>query len=114
MNDVLTWGALILAGTSIVALVRFWIDVGRQAQKIEESEKALSIAAAKNDLIMATLNEFKIEVARTYATTRALAEAEAGLVNTVRDAVQGIYSRLDNMTSRLDSLVTIARHVDKQ
>lgn len=114
MNDFLTWGALILAGTSVVAWIKFWIDVGKQAQKTDDAERSIAVVIAKNDLMIASLNEFKIEVARTYATNRALNEAETGLINAIRDAVQGIYSRLDNMTSRLDSLVTIARHVDKQ
>jgi hypothetical protein len=97
--DFLTWGALVAAGGSIVAVIKFWVDFGKAAEKAET-------AATQATLLAASVSQFKVEVAQTYATTRALEAAEAGLARQLTESIQGIYSRLDNVTVRLDNLIT--------
>jgi hypothetical protein len=114
MQDLLTWGALIAAGGSVVTVVKFWMDMGAAHAKAAAAASAAAIAAAKSDLIADALNGFKVEAAQTYATAKALQATEAALVRGLESAVQGIYSRLDAMTARLDSLITIANRADRQ
>jgi glutaredoxin 2 len=71
------------------------------------------IATAKTNLIADALNNFKVEAAQTYATAKALEATEASLARALENSVQGIYSRLNNMTQRLDSLITIANRTDR-
>ena len=68
----------------------------------------------RQDLIADALNGFKVEAAQTYATAKALEATEASLARALENSVQGIYSRLDNMTQRLDSLITIANRTDRR
>jgi hypothetical protein len=113
MQDLLTWGAIIAAGGSVVTVVKFWMDMGAAHAKAEAAASAAAIAAAKTDLLANALNGFKVEAAQTYATSKALEATEASLVRGVENSVQGVYSRLDAMTQRLDSLITIANRADR-
>ena len=114
MHDLLTWGALVAAGGSVATVVKFWMDMGAAQAKAETAASVAAIASAKSDLIADALNSFKVEAARTYATAKALDATEAALVRGLERAVEGIYSRLDAMTARLDSLITIANRADRQ
>lgn len=108
MGDFLTWGAIILAGGSLVAVAKFWMDMGKAHAVADTAAGVAAITAAKHDLLVANFNEFRVDVAQTYATTQALSEAELSFARTMEASVQGIYQRLDNVTTRLDSLITIA------
>lgn len=108
-HEVLTWGGIVLAGGSIVAVIRIWIDVGKAFQKAEDMAHSAQMVAARLELMAATLADFKVEVAQTYATAKSLSDTETALARSVEIAIQGVYSRLDNMTNRLDSLITIAK-----
>jgi hypothetical protein len=109
VNDALTWGALIMAGSSIVALIKFWMEIGKALECARIGEEERAILGTKLEITSSSLADFKIEAAKTYATNRQLADAETALAAGLRDAVQGVYSRLDAVTTRLDSLVTMAR-----
>ena len=103
-------GYLVLAAGGIVACFKFWIDIGKNTQQILGNSEAIALITAKQDLLASVVGEFKTEVAKTYATARELSEAEHGLATAMRESIQGIYNRLDAVTQRLDSLLTIARH----
>lgn len=90
MQDFLTWGAVIAAGSSLVAITKFWMDLGAYKVKAEMGENA-----AKE------LADFKVNAAQTYATIFSVSEVEKGLA----DAVTGVYGRLDAMNSRLDRVL---------
>lgn len=109
MNDLLTWGAVIAAGGSIVALIRFWIDIGKVHQNASDAKAQVGLLTAKLDLLSVNINDYKVTVAQTYATTRALSEAEQSLGRSLENATQGVYSRLDAMNQRLDSVIAIAK-----
>lgn len=108
MQDFLTWGAVIAALGSIITLVKFWMDMGAAKAKAESAAEAAAVLNAKADLINAHLSEFKVICAQTYATSKSLAETEAALARSLESSVLGIYQRLDAMTQRLDTLLTIA------
>lgn len=108
MDQFITWGAIIAAAGSLVAVVKFWMDMGKAHAKAESAASQVAVMAAKHDLLSSTLSDFKVHVAQTYATTKALHETEQSLAEGLERSVQGIYLRLDQMTSRLDSLITIA------
>jgi hypothetical protein len=108
MNDLVTWGAIIAAGSSLVAVIKFWMDMGQACQRADDAKAQSVLVSAKHDLLAANLNDYKVIVAQTYATTKALSEAEQSLGRSLETSTQGIYARLDTMTTRLDSLITIA------
>jgi hypothetical protein len=113
MQDLLTWGAIVAAGGSVATVVKFWMDMGAAQARAETAASAAAIATAKTDLLANALNGFKVEAAQTYATSKALEATEASLARSLESSVQGIYSRLDTMTQRLDSLITIANRADR-
>jgi len=108
MNEALTWGALVLSSGAIVALFKFWMDIGKAWERMDQATDARTILSTKLDMLVAQLSDFRIEAARTYATNKSLSETEVTLAAGLRDSVQGVYSRLDAMTTRLDSLVHLA------
>lgn len=105
MDHFLTWGAIILSGSSIVAVIRFWMAMGAAANKADMAADTATLLAAKLELHVLAVADFKVSVAQTYATSRALEATEASLVRGMEKAMEGVYSRLDNITSRLDSLI---------
>ena len=71
MQDVLTWGALIAAGGSLVAIVTFWMNRGKaEADALAKADAASATAhaaLAKAEAVSAGLAEARIEFARDYA-----------------------------------------------
>jgi glutaredoxin 2 len=117
VNEGLIWTAIVGAIGSIVAVAKFWMDLGKSHQIAEEAKKQAGDAKdqatalnAKLDLLTSNINEYKVSAAQTYATNAALKEAEQSLARSLENTSQGIYQRLDNMTTRLDSLITIANN----
>lgn len=98
VQDFLTWGALVMAGGSIIAVVRFWIDIGRAYQRADDANKAASLMAANISLLTERFNAFQVECARTYVSAGAL-----------QDAMRGISDRLDGVTQRLDSIISLQK-----
>lgn len=105
MQDILTWGAVIAAGGSLIAVIKFWMAMGAAASKANSAADTAILLAAKLELHILAVADFKVEVAQTYATSRALDATEASLVRGLEKAMEGVYSRLDNITQRLDSLI---------
>jgi hypothetical protein len=101
----LTWAAIIAAAGSVTAVVKFWLDMGRLAEKAERAADTATLLAAKVEHGTYQLSDFKVAVAQTYATHKSLAETEAALER----GIEGIHNRLDKVTDRLDSLITIAK-----
>jgi uncharacterized protein YoxC len=120
VTDPLTWGAIIAASGALVAVAKFWIDMGKAHQTAEEAKKVADaverdakaradLLSAKIDMLASNINEYKVVVAQTYATAKALSEAEQSLGRSLESATQGIYQRLDTMNTRLDNVITMAK-----
>lgn len=84
-----------MAGSSIVAWVKFWMDQGK-------TQSDAVVAAAKVEFLQQQFNEYRVKVAETYATTREVSEAEGKLSQAISRVEEGIYKRLDAITQRLD------------
>jgi hypothetical protein len=104
MQDLLTWGALIAAGGSIVAIVSFWMNRGRaEAEALataRAAETKASTAFARAELVGAQLAEARIEFARDYATNKDVAAAEvryAAALDSLRLEMRGLNQRLDRI-----------------
>jgi hypothetical protein len=71
---VLTWGALIAAGGSLVAIVTFWMNRGKaEADALAKADAASATAhaaLAKAEIVSAQLAEARIEFARDSRATR--------------------------------------------
>ena len=104
MQDLLTWGALIAAGGSIIAIITFWMNRGKaEAEAAARAEAAAAHAAAatdKVDRLSAELAEARIEFARDYASQKDLAAAEmrfAAALESLRTELRGMNERLDRI-----------------
>ncbi len=107
--DFITWGAFLATGTSLVALVKFWMDLGAMAAEAKAAAQAATLLMGNVALLKDDHARFQVEVARTYATARSLEATEAALERGIEKALGGIYQRLDGMTQRLDSLITLSQ-----
>jgi hypothetical protein len=101
MSDALTWGALIASGASILAWVKFWMDVGSERQRITQLDAVVMATVAKVEMQAANLAQFKIEASRDFASTSDLADAERRFAS----AVDALGSRFDRMAERLDRVL---------
>jgi len=104
MQEILTWGALIGAGGSIIAIVTFWMNRGKaEAETLSKAEAASQIATAalaKSELVSSQLAEARIEFARDYASHKDLAAAEvrfAAALESLRTELRGMNERLDRI-----------------
>lgn len=110
MNDVLTWGSVILAGGSVLAWVKFLLSVGSQNQKIDQAHSAAVAAGVRADAVAAQLNEHKIQTAEKFseelrAAESRFASAAESIRAEVRSAVDGLRHDLRDMGTRLDKLL---------
>jgi hypothetical protein len=108
MQDILSWGALIGAGGSIIAIVTFWMNRGKaEADAFTKAAGAQSMAAsamAKVETMAGQLAEARIEFARDYASHRDLAAAEvryATALDSLRTELRGMNERLDRIIDRV-------------
>src|SRR5262249_7240296 len=71
MQDFLTWGALIAASGSLLAIITFWMNRGKAeaeaSAKADAAASAATAALAKAELVSTQLAETRIEFARDYA-----------------------------------------------
>lgn len=107
MSDILTWGALIAASGSLVAIVTFWMNRGKaEAEAFAKADAAAATAnaaLAKAEFISGQLAEARIEFARDYASHKDLAAAEvryAASLDSLRTELRGMNERLDRIIER--------------
>lgn len=102
MNDVLTWGAMIVAGGSIVAVISFWMNLGKGqgefGAKITSLErdladsKSIGLAAhAKIATLEASFGLYRERVAAEYVSRQTLREVE----DRISGAIEKLGDRLD-------------------
>lgn len=95
--DALTWGALILAGGSVVAVIKFWMDLGAAVARAARAEGAV-------DALQRELQTFSQRVAENFATAKDLAAAEsrfAAAVDGMRNDFRALTDRLDRIFEKL-------------
>jgi len=107
MQDVLTWGALIASGSSIVAIVTFWMNRGKAEAEASANAAAAGVTArtalAKVELVSEQLADARIEFARDYASHKDLAAADmryAAALDSLRTELRGMNERLDRIIER--------------
>ncbi len=104
-SHIVAWVALIAGLVNAGAFLKFWIDIGKNQQVISDAAHDISVTMARLELINSQMSDFRVHVAQNYATNKSLSETETLLATSIRDAMQGVYTRLDAMTSRLDRLI---------
>jgi signal transduction protein with GAF and PtsI domain len=107
MQDILTWGALIAAGGSIIAIITFWMNRGRaEAEACAKAAAAATtagVALSKAEHASVLLAETRIEFARDYASHKDLSASEmrfAGAVDSMRTELRGMNERLDRIIEK--------------
>jgi exonuclease III len=101
MNELLTWGALIGASGSIIALIRLWMDLGSAISRAKEAAHDALMLTAKLDLLASNLADYKVQAASQFASYTALQIAE----NRFSNAVEGMRADFTQLTLRLDRLI---------
>jgi hypothetical protein len=94
--EALNWLPVVAAGASVVAVIRFWIDLGKVWRQAEDAAMTASALAAKFSLLQSDVSEHKVDVARNYATNVDLERAIDRLDTTLRqylDAMERQRSR---------------------
>jgi hypothetical protein len=82
--EALNWLPVVAAGASVVAVIRFWIDLGKVWRQAEDAAMTASALAAKFSLLQSDVSEHKVDVARNYATNVDLERAIDRLDTTLR------------------------------
>src|SRR5438093_10753945 len=101
MQDVLTWGALIAAGGSLVAIVTFWMNRGKaEADALARADAASATAhaaLAKAEIVAELLAEARIEFVRDLAAAEV---RYAASLDSPRTELRGMNERLDRIIER--------------
>ena len=108
MHDVLSWGAVVGTGGSIIAIVTFWMNRGKAESEVltkaEAAHAAAASAMAKAESIAGQVAEVRVDFARDYASHRDLADAEvryATALDSLRSELRGMNERLDRIIDRV-------------
>jgi hypothetical protein len=107
--EVLTWGAVIAAGGSIVGLIKFWMDMGRYHERTEAAATAARAAAEKYDELIREFADYRVTLEVKIAIVKTLAEVNTTALtaaeNRMSQALEGLISRLDGFNTRVDRLL---------
>jgi exonuclease III len=101
VNELLTWGALIGAAGSIIALFRLWMDLGAAVSRANDAAHDVVMLSAKMELLASNLADYKVQAASQFASYTALQIAE----NRFSSAVEGMRADFTQLTLRLDRLI---------
>src|ERR1700754_904632 len=105
MQDILTWGAVVAAGGSLIAIITFWMNRGKAeaeaCAKAEAAAATANTALAAAERVSAGLGGRGVESPRDYATQRDLAAAEVRYTSTV----EGLRAEMRGMNDRLDRIM---------
>jgi hypothetical protein len=107
MQDILTWGALVAAGGSLIAIITFWMNRGKAeaeaCAKADAASGAAHAALAKADQVASELVDARIAFASEYARQRDLVASEtrfATAFDGLRTELRGTNDRLDRILER--------------
>jgi ubiquinone biosynthesis protein UbiJ len=95
-----TIGSVVLAGSSILAWVKFWIDWGKLVQRVDGASSMALGAHGQATILQTQLHDFEVKVARDYATSSTILAVEARMhdtVNEFRKDIRGLSERLDRV-----------------
>ena len=105
MTDVLTWGALIAASGSLIAIITFWMNRGKaEANALSLSEgatKMAGMALSKVDALAVQFADSRLEFVRDFASHKDLAASETRYAT----ALDGLRVELRGMNERLDRII---------
>jgi hypothetical protein len=104
MQEILSWIGALGAGAAIIAIVKFWMDMGATKTIAERAEKDVRAISIK-------LADYMLSAERGFATTANLANAERRFA----DAVEGLRKDFGRMADRMDHVLDtlIAQRADK-
>src|SRR5690348_3197211 len=88
-------GCLVLSGSSIIAIVAFWMRLGGDITKGREAHTAVKTLEQK-------LADYRVEAAEKFATSHDLAEAEGRTAH----AIESLRQELRTMNDRLLQAIT--------
>jgi hypothetical protein len=99
-------GSLVLSGGSIVGIIAFWMKLGSQLTAGVHAGTIASAAVGKIELLAREFNDYRVEAAKEFVTSKDLAHAE----NRMSTAVEAMRSEMRGMNDRLDRLLESVAH----
>lgn len=100
--DAFNWLPVIAAGASVVAVVKFWVELGKVWKQAEDASLATSLMAGKQEILRSELSNHRVEVASNYSTNADL-----------KAAIELFTRSVDRLDSRLESYVVALRNSQK-
>ena len=97
-QELLAWGALLTSVAAIMAIAKFWMDMGATKVKADNADE-------RTERVAKDLADFKSVVAREYASVAQLAASETRLAS----AIEGIRGDFRGMTERIDRLLSVVQ-----
>ena len=98
MNELLVWSSLGGVVVALVAITKFWMDIG--ATKRDASAALKKAEDAADDL-----SNFKATVAKDYASMQAMYASEQRLVEAIGNMRTDVRSAVSDLTSRIDQIL---------
>ncbi len=99
MTDIVPYAALATALMAVLALAKFWMDMGATARNA--SDALVKAEGAAKDLA-----SFKEAVAKEYASTQELAASEVRLATAIEGIRGDFRSAVSDITGRIDRFLT--------
>jgi len=109
MQEFLTWGALIAAGGSLIALVKFWMDLGRYQERTEHAINLASAAVGKYETIIREFADYRVALEVKIAVVKTLGEANTSALSSAEHrlakAMEDVRDQLGHFNERIDRLL---------
>ena len=96
------WLPVIAAGASLLAVIRFWVDLGKVWRQAEDAAVTAAAMAGKVDILRAEIVDHRVEVASNYTTNSDL-----------KAAIEIFTKSVDKLDSRLESYMATLRSGQK-
>lgn len=122
MDSYLTLGALVASIGAILAIITFWMNLGKQLSEATSEAKAAraeadslkddvklarddanqarqtaALVSGKHDILMTTLGDVRVEFARDYVSHKALSATEQRFA----DSMDGVRQELTKISDRI-------------
>lgn len=102
-------GTLIVSGSSIIAIITFWMKIGARLATGETALQIANATVAKTEFLSREIADYKVEAAKEFVTSKDLAHAETRMtvaVESMRVEVRGMNERLDRFLETVMSRIS--------
>jgi len=98
-NELLLWSSLGGVLVALVAIMKFWMDMGA-------TKRDAAAALEKADETANDLHKFRTDVAKDYVSMQALYASEQRLAEAIGDMKTDVRSAVSDLTNRIDQILS--------